>query len=41
LAPGLNQWLFAIVDWLFDLSGVPHVLAAVGNSLTRFWSHRF
>ena len=36
--PGLNQWLFAIVDWLFELSGVPHLLAAVGNSLTRFWS---
>jgi Zn-dependent protease len=41
LAPGLNQWLFVVVDWLFELSGVPHVLAAVGNSLTRFWSHRF
>jgi hypothetical protein len=34
----LNQWLFGIVGWLFDFSGVPHLLAAVGNSLTRFWS---
>jgi Zn-dependent protease len=38
LAPGLNHWLFGIVGWLFDFSGVPHVLAAAGNSLTRFWS---
>ena len=38
LAPAVNQWLFAVVDWLFDFSGVPHVLAAWGNSLTRFWS---
>lgn len=41
LAPGLNQFLFAIVDWLFDLSGVPHWLASVGNALTRFWSRWF
>ncbi|MCV7342048.1 site-2 protease family protein [Mycobacterium haemophilum] len=41
LAPGLNQFLFVIVDWLFDLSGVPHWLAAVGNALTRFWSRWF
>jgi Zn-dependent protease len=41
LAPALNQWLFAIVFWLFDLSGVPHGLAAAGNSLTRFWSRWF
>ncbi len=38
LAPGLNRWLFGMVDWLFDLSGVPHLLAAAGNTLTRFWS---
>jgi Zn-dependent protease len=36
--PGLNQWLFSFVGWLFELSGVPDVLAAAGNSLTRFWS---
>ncbi|OMC53412.1 hypothetical protein A5745_21660 [Mycobacterium sp. IS-2888] len=41
LAPVLNQWLFGIVGWLFDLSGVPHMLAAAGNSLTRFWSRWF
>jgi Zn-dependent protease len=41
LAPVLNQWFFGIVYWLFDLSGVPHWLAAAGNSLTRFWSRWF
>lgn len=41
LAPGLSQWLFGIVDWLFDLSGVPHMLAAWGNRLTRFWTQWF
>lgn len=41
LAPAVNQWLFAIVDWFFDLSGVPHLLASAGNSLTRFWSRWF
>ncbi|EPQ72915.1 hypothetical protein MMEU_4297 [Mycobacterium marinum str. Europe] len=38
LAPVLNQWLFEFVGWVFDFSGVPHLLAMVGNSLTRFWS---
>jgi hypothetical protein len=33
--------LFAIVDWFFDFSGVPHLLASAGNSLTRFWSRWF
>lgn len=37
-APGLNQWLFELVDWLFEFSGVPSGLANAGNSLTRFWS---
>jgi Zn-dependent protease len=37
-APALNQWFFGIVYWLFDLSGVPHQLAAIGSTLTRFWS---
>jgi Zn-dependent protease len=41
LAPVLNQWFFGIVLWLFDFSGVPHWLAAAGNSLTRFWSRWF
>ncbi len=33
-----SQWFFGLVLWLFDFSGVPHWLAAAGNSLTRFWS---
>jgi len=41
LAPGLNRWFFGFVLWLFDFSGVPHVLVAWGNSLTRFWSAWF
>lgn len=41
LAPGLNRWFFELVLWLFDFSGVPHVLVAWGNSLTRFWSAWF
>ncbi|TVS86665.1 site-2 protease family protein [Mycobacterium helveticum] len=40
-APGLNRWFFGMVLWLFDLSGVPHVLVAWGDSLTRFWSAWF
>jgi Zn-dependent protease len=38
VAPGLNQWLFEFVDWLFEFSGVPALLANAGNRLTRFWS---
>jgi Zn-dependent protease len=41
LAPALNQWLFGVVDWFFELSGVSHLLANAGNSLTRFWSRWF
>lgn len=41
LAPALNRWLFGIVYWFFDLSGVPHWLPAAGNALTRFWSAWF
>lgn len=37
-APGLNRWLFEVVGWLFDFSGVPHILAGSGDALTRFWS---
>jgi Zn-dependent protease len=36
--PGLNKWPFGIVSWLFDFSGVPHMLAGSGDALTRFWS---
>ena len=38
LAPAVNRGLVEFVSWLFDFSGVPHLLAAIGNSLTRFWS---
>ena len=38
LAPGLNQWLFELVGWLFEFSDVPAILANAGNRLTRFWS---
>lgn len=41
LAPVLNQGFFSIVNWFFELSGVPHVLAAIGGSLTRFWGAWF
>jgi len=38
LAPILNRWFFGLVYWLFDFSGVPHILAQWGSQLTRFWS---
>ncbi|GJF20079.1 putative zinc metalloprotease Rip2 [Mycolicibacterium cyprinidarum] len=38
LAPGLNQWFFSAVYWLFELSGVPSALSSIGGQLTRFWS---
>lgn len=38
LAPGPNQWFFATVFALFDLSGVPRALVGAGLELTRFWS---
>jgi Zn-dependent protease len=41
LAPGLNQLLFGVVDWLFDLSTVPPELAHYGDALTRFWRQWF
>jgi Zn-dependent protease len=36
-----NRWFFDLVLYLFDFSGVPHVLVVWGNSLTRFWSRWF
>jgi Zn-dependent protease len=36
-----SPWIFAVVLWFFDLSGVPEVLVGWGNSLTRFWSQWF
>ena len=41
IAPGLNQWFFSAVYGLFELSGVPSALSAVGGRLTRFWSAWF
>ena len=38
IAPPLNHWFFSIVDWFFDLSGVPSWLVGWGVRLTRFWS---
>ena len=37
IAPPLNQWFFGMVDWFFELSGVPAMLAQLGMGLTRFW----
>ena len=39
--PFLNQYFFAIVNWFFDLSGIPGQLWAIGSQLTRFWSSWF
>jgi Zn-dependent protease len=33
-----SRWFFGIVLWLFDFSGVPQRLVAVGYALTLFWS---
>jgi Zn-dependent protease len=41
IAPPLNQWFFGVVFWLFDFSGVPSTLVAIGSQLTRFWSAWF
>ena len=41
IAPPLNQWFFSVVDWFFDLSGVPTALWRIGSELTRFWSAWF
>jgi Zn-dependent protease len=37
IAPPLNQWFFGMVNWFFELSGVPAMLARLGDGLTRFW----
>ena len=36
-APGINQWFFGMVDWFFELSGVPRLLWQAGAGLTQFW----
>lgn len=41
ISPVLNGWFFAIVFWVFELSGVPGYLAGAGMALTRFWSAWF
>ncbi len=40
-SPVLNHWFFGVVDWFFELSGVPAMLANIGMHLTRFWSAWF
>jgi Zn-dependent protease len=37
IAPPLNQWFFGMVDWFYELSGVPATWANAGMRLTRFW----
>jgi len=39
LAPPLNQWFFGMVDYLFELSGVPGLLWRAGAGLMQFWRH--
>jgi Zn-dependent protease len=39
--PQVNRWFFGVVYALFDASGAPSELIAVGFSLTRFWSAWF
>jgi Zn-dependent protease len=41
LAPPLNQWFFGLVDYVFELSGVPRLLWQLGAGLTQFWRHLF
>jgi Zn-dependent protease len=36
-APVLNRWFFAMVFWLYGLSGVPSNWALFGMELTRIW----
>ncbi|MDT5231100.1 MAG: hypothetical protein QOJ56_6290 [Mycobacterium sp.] len=36
-APVLNQGFFGIVTWVYELSGVPAMLANLGMQLTQFW----
>jgi Zn-dependent protease len=38
IVPTLNQVFFSVVYAVYELSGVPSYLSAVGGSLTRFWS---
>jgi Zn-dependent protease len=39
LAPPLNYWFFGIVDYFFELSGVPRLMWQLGAGLTQFWRH--
>ena len=40
-APLFNRWFFGVVDWFFELSGVPAMLANAGMQLTRVWNAWF
>jgi Zn-dependent protease len=37
LAPPLNYWFFQLVDYFFELSGVPGLLWRAGAGLMQFW----
>jgi Zn-dependent protease len=39
LAPPLNQLFFALVDSVFELSGVPSLVWRAGAGLMQFWRH--
>lgn len=39
--PQINHWFFGVVDWFFNLSGIPPALWQIGSRLTRFWSAWF
>jgi Zn-dependent protease len=41
LTPPLNHWFFALVDFVFELSGVPRLLWQTGAGLMQFWRHGF
>src|SRR5882757_10413735 len=41
IAPPLNQWFFELVDYFFELSGVPRLLWQAGAGLMQFWRHWF
>jgi Zn-dependent protease len=36
-----SPWIFGVVLWFYDFSGLPDALVGWGNSLTRFWSRWF
>jgi Zn-dependent protease len=41
LTPPLNQYFFGVIDYFFELSGVPRLLWQAGAGLMQFWRHWF